>query len=92
MDSQLLWPAEKRLPQMSYFHTYKLLYRQKVGHLNQKKKKKKLLYMAKRMLKIELKILTWVNCPGLFDWPKCNHKDPYKRKKGEDLEMLCFWL
>lgn len=44
------------------------------------------------MLKIELKILRWVNYPGLFDWPKCNHKDPYKRKKEEDLERLCFWL
>ena len=47
MDSQLLWPAEKRLPQMSYFHTYKLLYRQKVGHLNQKKKKKVTLHGKK---------------------------------------------
>ena len=46
--------------------------------------KKKLLYMAKRMLKIELKILRWVNYPGLFDWPKCNHEDPYKQEKEEE--------
>lgn len=47
-------------------------------------KKKKLLYMAKRMLKIELKILRWVSYLQLFDWLKCKHEDPYKQKKEEE--------
>ena len=47
-------------------------------------KKKKLLYMAKRMLKIELKILRRVSYLQLFDWLKCKHEDPYKQKKEEE--------